>query len=199
MLATRCPHCGQPQDFRPQSFGTTVRCRACTRWFPLPETPPAPPPPRKRSAFWVVLAALAVPALTCGLCCGGVGAVIGIQKQQQARAIAEADQLYADGEREEAVARYKNLFATVPADGRAEVVRRIVEHELGKGDAEEAERWLQRGLDDGLKLTFDSPAAKELLARAQRQREERGEELPAQKQAKKKRGFRPGKGPVPRE
>ncbi len=60
------------------------------------------------------------------------------------------------------------------AKAKSDTNKRMVEKALANGNEAEARTWIKRGLDEGLNLNFDSPAAKTLLANIQ-------QELAAQK------------------
>jgi tricorn protease-like protein len=80
------------------------------------------------------------------------------------RAVAEADKNYDQGKRAEAVAVYKENFYTytLQSERQRQFVKRIVEHELQQGNTAEARRWIKKGLDLNLDVTFEAPAAREL-------------------------------------
>jgi hypothetical protein len=84
-----------------------------------------------------------------------------------------ADRLFAEGERTEAVRKYKSLFAFAKTDEQTEMLRRIVEFELAKGDPKEARRWVVTGLDRGLAPTYSTPGAADLLAMVQAERDQK--------------------------
>jgi hypothetical protein len=90
--------------------------------------------------------------------------------QNATETLAEADRLYQAGDAAEAVANYKEAYWG--AGGRkADVIQRIVDHEAGRGSSSEAKRWIEKGLDDKLALSFDSPAGRALMATAHQERE----------------------------
>jgi hypothetical protein len=84
-----------------------------------------------------------------------------------------ADRLFADGKREEAVQKYKALFAFANKDEQAEMLGKIVEFEAARGDLTEAKRWVETGLDHGLAPGYSTPAATELLAQVQAEWDQR--------------------------
>lgn len=84
-----------------------------------------------------------------------------------------ADQLFAKGERADAVRRYKGLFAFAKSDEQTEMLRRIVEYEVAKGDPKEARRWIETGLDRGLAPSYSTPGAADLLANVQAERDQK--------------------------
>jgi len=94
-----------------------------------------------------------------------------------------ADRLFAAGEREEAVRKYKVLFAFAKKEEQAEMLTKIVELETAKGNLKEAKRWIESGLDLGLTPKFSTPGATGLLAEVQADRDQKAS------QAKKEREF----------
>jgi hypothetical protein len=90
--------------------------------------------------------------------------------KRQAESLVEADRLLQAGKTDEAVAKYKDGYGAA-GDRKAEVIRRIVDFEAGKGNNAEAKKWVERGLSDKLVLSFDSPGGRTLLADAQRDRD----------------------------
>ncbi len=82
--------------------------------------------------------------------------------------IAEADGLYQEGKHAEAVTIYKEHFTS--ALEKPQVLKRIVEVEIQQGNKAEAKKWIEKGLDDQIIVTYDSPAAREMLADAKKKR-----------------------------
>jgi hypothetical protein len=105
--------------------------------------------------------------------------------RHQQESLAEADQLYKAGQKAAAAEKYK---AGYPAAGgrKAEVIKRIVEHEATKGSSDEAKKWMEKGLDEKLTLDFDEPAAKSLLTQVNRDREARVAKQKAEEEARRK-------------
>jgi hypothetical protein len=83
-----------------------------------------------------------------------------------------ADRLYAQGKHEEAVKKYKGLFASAQKEEQAEMLRRIVDFEAGKGNVKEAQRWVESALDLELSPKYGTPAARELASQVQAEREQ---------------------------
>jgi hypothetical protein len=172
-----CVYCGK------QIRATFVECRYCgfsccsEKCFSkhvtshagesLPEPKPIARP--KRSSLLPV--GCAVLFLSLFTCCGGFLAIGFWASWQQTRDLAQADQLYSAGQQEEAVAIYKKYPShLLDPDGRGlDALRRVVEFETAKGHATEAKGWIDRALDKKLQVTFDSPAAKQLLATVQQE------------------------------
>jgi HEAT repeat protein len=99
------------------------------------------------------------------------------------------DRLFADGKHEEAVQKYKAMFALGKRDKQAEMLRRIVEFEAARGDLKEARRWIEQGLDFGLAPAYSTPGATKLLAQVQADRNQRAalakQQIEAEAAAKK--------------
>src|SRR3954447_10020287 len=104
--------------------------------------------------------------------CGGlIGLIVGaasvafffVQRDMQigAEALAEADQLHKDGKAPEAVAKYKQAYACA-GKRKADVIQRIVDHEIAHGSSDEARKWVEKGLADQLSLSFDSAGGRSL-------------------------------------
>lgn len=79
-----------------------------------------------------------------------------------AREIKEADKLYAEGRPAEAVLKYKDNFNFVHQN-RPEILRRIVEEEIKQGNVAEARRWIDKGLEENVEVTYNSPDARKLF------------------------------------
>jgi hypothetical protein len=92
--------------------------------------------------------------------------------RHQQESLEEADKLYKAGQKAAAAEKYK---AGYPAAGgrKAEVIKRIVEHEATKGSTDEAKKWMEKGLDDKLTLEFDDADTRALLAQVNQEREAR--------------------------
>ena len=114
-------------------------------------------------------------------------------RQNQEAALAEADRLY-PSKPTEAVAKYKEGYPAADAR-RAEVLKKIVDHEAGAGNTAEATKWIERGLDDKLTVDYTSPAARGLFAKVQKDRVEReaakkAEEIARAKKRDQEKGAR---------
>lgn len=110
-------------------------------------------------------------ALVLGIfaCCGSVGFIAMQANKKKQETLAEADRLYAT-KPAEAVQKYKEGYDAA-SDRKAEVLQRIVDHEAG--NTAEAEKWVEKGLDDKLTVAYTSAAAKDLHAKAQKDRADR--------------------------
>ena len=104
-------------------------------------------------------------------CCGGCG-IWSEVRQRALDDLAAADRLYAEGKKAEAVAKYKDRYSFVPDGRKAEVVKRVADHEATAGDKAEARRWVEKGLDAKLDIKYESPAARDILAQVHRERAE---------------------------
>jgi hypothetical protein len=117
-------------------------------------------------------------------CCGSAVFFSMKSKQEQEVALAEADKLYAT-KPAEAVAKYKEGYDAA-GDRKAEVLQRIVDHEAGAGNTAEATKWVERGINDKLTVSYTSAAAKELHAKAQKDKADREAAKRAEAEAKVK-------------
>ena len=114
----------------------------------------------KPRAVWLGVLALVA-------CFGAVGCDFNKKKRE---ALAEGDRLYATNPAE-AVGRYKEGFDAA-GTRKAEVLQRIVDHEAKAGNAAEAKRWVEKGLNEKLNAAYETPAARELLTQVQQERAE---------------------------
>ena len=120
-------------------------------------------------------------ALTLLVCFGAVGCDFNKKKRE---ALAEGDRLYAT-DPGAAAGKYKEGFDAA-GPRKAEVLQRIVDHEAKPGNAAEAKKWIAKGLDEKLQVTYETPAARELLAQVQRERADDEAKKQAEKDAKEK-------------
>lgn len=100
----------------------------------------------------------------------------GFYTMRNTEAVLEAHKLYDEGRREEAVARYKALYGGASAGGREEMLRRIVAHELARGNSQEARTWVERGFNDGIDAAYDGAAPREWVSALKRDRAHREEQ-----------------------
>jgi hypothetical protein len=89
------------------------------------------------------------------------------QTEAQARAIEEADQLYAAGRHAEAIVLYKQQYAG-PHSNKAEIARRIIEHELDTGHADEARQWMEKAIEEKLEIAYVGKDAKQLATKVRK-------------------------------
>jgi hypothetical protein len=104
------------------------------------------------------------------------------QKAQQ-EALAAADALYST-KPAEAVAKYKIGYPTA-GSRKAEVLQRIVDQEA-EGNAAEATKWIERGLDEQVAVTYKSAASRTLVAKVEKDRTDRAAAKQAETAAKAK-------------
>ena len=179
--AVRCPRCRNPLSLAPPALSASDE--------PLPAEPdPAPRAPRRpnrarqeaepaepdegKTAVRASGCATFGGCLVILLACGGAFSCWSAYKQRALDDLAAADRSYAEGKKAEAVAKYKDRFSHVPGDRRAEVIKRVADHEATAGDKAEARRWVEKGLDGKMNIAYESPAARDLLAQVQRERAE---------------------------
>jgi hypothetical protein len=86
-------------------------------------------------------------------------------------ALASADRFWTEGKHGEAVATYKTYHLHRQGAQKAELIKRIVEHELRMKNTEEARKWIEVGLTSTLSIQYESDAAKALLARVKKERD----------------------------
>jgi hypothetical protein len=123
----------------------------------VPVLPVAPTPPIRRRRVPILLLLLLVPAGLFTVCCGGIGVVTHFHFQH-VKAIKQADKDYAENRHDQAIAAYKDHFSG--ADDKPAVLKRIVEHEAGKGNEQVAREWIRKGIDQGLDVVYDGRAAR---------------------------------------
>ena len=113
-------------------------------------------------------------------CFGAVGCDFNKKKRE---ALAEGDRLYPT-DPAAAVAKYKEGYDAA-GPRKAEVLQRIVDHEAKAGNAAEAKRWVEKGVNERVDASYETPAARDLLAQVQRERAE-AEAKKQEAEAKKK-------------
>jgi len=116
-------------------------------------------------------------------CCGSVSFFVFLSHKQKQDALAEGDRLYPT-KPAEAVARYKEGYDAA-GDRKAEILQRIVDHEAGAGNTAEAKKWVERGLDDKLTVTYTSADARDLFIKVQKDRADREAAKQAAEDAKR--------------
>lgn len=114
----------------------------------------------------------------CLLCGGAYFWIKGKAKDD----LAQADELYAAGKHDEAVAKYKRSFGFADTN-KEQMIGRIVEHELRRGDAGEARKWVTKAIDQKLTVAWESDSAKGLHASITSERAAREAEAKAKKDA----------------
>jgi hypothetical protein len=113
-----------------------------------------------------LLLLLIVPGVLFWSCFGGF---VFIEHSRTTKALKEADADYAAGRHEQAVAAYKSYFSSAP--NQPTILKRIVDHEAGKGNEAAAREWIGKGIDKKLEVTYDGPAAS-MYAEVKKAREE---------------------------
>src|SRR5262245_40533270 len=100
--------------------------------------------PRFRTALSAVVALV--------VCCGAVGCDVNKKKRE---ALAEGDRLDPT-DPAAAVARYKEGYDAA-GPRKAEVLQRIVDHEVKAGNTAEAKKWVEKGLNEKLQVAYETP------------------------------------------
>lgn len=178
-----CPKCSArlrvDDDLDPDD---RIECTRCGKRF-LPPEEAATHRARKvpTTGSWATFGCCLLLIFSCG------GACIGWSnyKQRAREDLAAADSLYAEGKKAEAVAKYKDRFSHLPDDRRAEVIKRIADHEATAGDKAEARRWVEKGLDGKTEIAYETAAARDLLVQVKQERAE-AEAKKKEAEAKKK-------------
>jgi hypothetical protein len=111
--------------------------------------------------------------------------------ENEGDAIEAADKLYQAGNHAAAVARYKDNYLAVEPKSEAEILRRIVEYEVGKGNTKEARRWVELGLEKGLAPAYTSPAVTKLVAQVRLELEQRAAKAKAEREAEERAKWEP--------
>ncbi len=177
--ARKCKHCGETLD---PALRAAQEAERAARRSPRPhdrdDVRAAAPPARRRSLAGGCLTLLAIVGVL-----AGVGVLV--MKYQQRGDLNEGTRLWDTGRRDAAVAKYKAGFPAAGAE-KPGVVRRIVEHELARGDSKEAAAWVEKGLAEGLDVPYAEPAAVALLDQTRRDRADREAKAQAERAARAK-------------
>lgn len=188
-IAVTCKTCGTRLKAPDSAGGRKIRCPKCQNSIPVPAAEPEfvafvdeqEPPHRLVTAAAV---RRGIPryvrwlAIVGGVfvLCGGLCLVGSHMRQKQLDDVAVADGLYEAGRHGEAVEKYKTDFEAVGKDRQGELIKRIVEQDVAAGDMADARKWIERGRKEELIISYDSPAAKDLLADVKRAEEARAAE-----------------------
>jgi hypothetical protein len=173
----------------------------------MPDNAPSPKPaqsvsdkPKRKFPIFLVIGgivgAVALIPLSCFFCCGFMG-ILGFQRQQETRkTLEEANQLWAAGRKADAVAKYKPLIDeaidAVPSSDKPTVYQRVIEFEIEQGNTSYAKRMIEKAVDRDVSLSFTSPTARQLLAEAQREREDRRLAEAKRREAENREGKQSG-------
>jgi hypothetical protein len=187
--AKRCKHCGETIDVGLRAAEEAKRAaddarRAADRAAARPSTPmvfmnaggaaasssssaaAAASSGRRRyrsQPFFTCLgcAGLAVFLACAGLC--GIGFYGSSRVTAEAKkTLAEADANWDAGKKAEAVSVYKENY--VFSEDKEKLVARIVDYEATAGNAAEARKWVERGLDERRTVSYQTPAAHSVYA-----------------------------------
>lgn len=131
-----------------------------------------------------ILGLLVLGALSVG-CCIGLPTWLATKEAAAARELKAADALYAEGKKAEATTKYKEHFDKAPDSDKPLALKRIVEQEVDAGHADEARRWVERGLDQRVAAAYEAPAARALLASVQAERDAKEQARRAEQEAQR--------------
>lgn len=96
--------------------------------------------------------------------------VAAMQEAAIKKNLEEADQLWASGQKAEAVSKYKTVLdsgvSSVDKSLRPTVFQRVIEFEAEKGDTSSAMQYARQAASNDVEVVTDKPAAKKLLADA---------------------------------
>jgi hypothetical protein len=135
-----------------------------------PAEVPTRRPPKHPGGIPCVVWLLGGLGILFALCCGGFITLATMSSSSVSRMLTEADAKYAQGRRDEAIPTYKAFFSSCPNKG--EILKRIVEYELARGNTAEAKEWIAKGLNAGIAVTYDTDAAKALVEKVKKEKEE---------------------------
>lgn len=141
--------------------------------------PPSADPARAPAKGWPVKRYLLI---GCGLltttfllCCGGIFYFGHTLVQAQKMEIVKGNELWAGGNKGDAVARYKPILLqkmhVVEQAERPILFQRVIEFDLEQGDATSAKKLVEKALENDVALSLESVQGKELLARVQTEQE----------------------------
>jgi DNA-directed RNA polymerase subunit RPC12/RpoP len=162
-----CPKCSARLKVDDDLDDDRIECTRCGRRFVPPQEEPVHRGKKVQKAG--ALATLGGCLVIFVLCGGGLYSC-GVYNQRARDDLAAADRLYAKGKKAEAGAKYSDRYSYVTNDRRVEIIRRVADHEATAGDKGEARRWVEKGLNVGLEIDYETQAARELLAQVERER-----------------------------
>jgi len=127
----------------------------------------------------------AVLVLACVILCAGGGYWLA---RADEIALSKADELYDGGKRSEAAAVYRQHPKQLlhPDGSGARYLRRLIEHDLEKGDRAEARSWVEKAVEADIRLEFNSPEAAALYKQAKDEQDRRVAQLRAEEEARRK-------------
>lgn len=147
--------------------------------------------PRRSGTGWKVLGVGCLAVVLGGGLLAVVGIGVAVYAQDQVRKeLAEADRRWEAGERAEAAAVYRRLLGGgVALDRSRELVayQRVIEYDVGRGEAGSARQLAERAADKGFDLHSDDPATTALLAEVRADRERRSADEQTKREAEAKR------------
>jgi hypothetical protein len=165
-LRGECPNCGAVLSIPRKFKGKKIPCPHCKVELHVPEAEVLEAPEEPGEPFWTVrrvVIGLTFWAVVLSCCCGVPG---WIYHAQQPRL--EANRLYDEGRKAEAVAMYQEMWEQVGAP--PDMLKRIVEYHLETKNEAEATRWIEKGLDHDTIMDYDTPAANSLLEKVKARR-----------------------------
>jgi hypothetical protein len=102
-------------------------------------------------------------------------------------ALERADGLYDAGKRGEAAALYRqHPRQLLRPDGGGRYLRRLIEYDVEKGDLAEARGWIEKSLEAGVKVEFNSPEAADMYHQLKGDRDRRAAQARAEEEARRK-------------
>jgi hypothetical protein len=113
-----------------------------------------------------------------------VVAALFIRKQQR-DAINEGTRLWEAGQHDAAIAKYKEGYPSAETM-KGEVLQRIVDYEVAKGNLPEARKWIERGLDEKVDASYQESASTNLLAQVKTDRADKVRRLEEERVAQVK-------------
>lgn len=165
-LRGECPNCKAVLSIPRKFKGKKIPCPHCKVELHVPEAEVLEAPEEPPELFWTrrrIVVGLTFWGVALSCCCGVPG---WIYHAQQPRL--EANRLYDEGRKAEAVAKYQEMWERVGAP--PDMLKRIVEYHLETKNEAEAIRWVEKGLDKNVPVTYESPAAQTLVEKAKSRR-----------------------------
>ncbi|MCH7687690.1 MAG: hypothetical protein IH899_13570 [Planctomycetes bacterium] len=113
------------------------------------------------------------------------GIVNQMQKSAALKTLAEANQLWESGSKEDAIDQYRSLVSDLSyldKQDSARVLRRVIEFDCENDNLEEARELVEKADRLGIKLSLTNPKAKALVAQVEAERKEAEREKEAKRQ-----------------